>query len=213
MNWHKKYSEDRTFGERLADKVASTMGSWRFIIIQTVFIFVWIVFNLLAFVYKWDPYPFILLNLLFSTQAAFAAPIIMMSQNRQNEKDRVKAEEDYNTNTQAKLEIEMLIKTLDRLEREKLDKIIEKLYTKEVLEMERLNSEVIKEVAKRFCEINKFSGDFIPDEISFIRGAEWQSRRSFNEEDMHDYAYFCASEEEYLTPIDWFDKFKRGTNE
>jgi hypothetical protein len=106
----------------------------------------------------------------------------------------------------------MVIKTLDRLEMDKLDKIIEKLYTKEILEMERLNIEVLKEVAKRFAEINKFTGGFIADETSFIRGAEWQAKRSFNSEDMQDYADFCAAEEEYLSPTDWFDKFKRGND-
>lgn len=77
--------------------------------------------------YHWDVYPFILLNLLFSTQAAYAAPIIMMSQNRQNERDRANAEADYKTNIEAKREIEELQKKLNTLEIEKLDKIIEML--------------------------------------------------------------------------------------
>jgi uncharacterized membrane protein len=125
MNWHQKYRETRTFGERLADNVANTMGSWKFIIIQTIVVVVWMIVNIIGIIYEWDKYPFILLNLLFSTQAAYAAPIIMMSQNRQNEKERIKAEEDYNTNKEAKLEIEQLIKKLDRIELEKLDKILE----------------------------------------------------------------------------------------
>lgn len=77
--------------------------------------------------FHWDVYPFILLNLLFSTQAAYAAPIIMMSQNRQNERDRMQAQEDYQTNIDAKLEIEALSIKLKSLEVEKLDKIIEML--------------------------------------------------------------------------------------
>ena len=78
----------------------------------------------IAFFYHWDAYPFILLNLLFSTQAAYAAPIIMMSQNRQNDRDWLHAEEDYKTNVDAKKEIEALSIILKSLEVEKLDKII-----------------------------------------------------------------------------------------
>jgi uncharacterized membrane protein len=78
----------KTTGERAADTVAAAMGSWRFIIIQSVVVVAWILLNLVAIVRRFDPYPFILLNLLFSTQAAYAAPIIMMSQNRQAAKDR-----------------------------------------------------------------------------------------------------------------------------
>ena len=80
--------------------------------------------NLIAYVKHWDVYPFILLNLLFSTQAAYAAPIIMMSQNRQNERDRAQAQADYQTNIDAKLEIEALTSKLNSIEVDKLDKII-----------------------------------------------------------------------------------------
>jgi len=83
--------------------------------------------NLVGYFYHWDVYPFILLNLLFSTQAAYAAPIIMMSQNRQNERDRMHAEEDYKTNVDAKKEIEALQIILKTIEVEKLDKIIQML--------------------------------------------------------------------------------------
>ena len=83
--------------------------------------------NVLGFVNHWDVYPFILLNLLFSTQAAYAAPIIMMAQNRQNERDRVQAKADYQTNLDAKKEIETLQITLDAIEVKKLDKIIQML--------------------------------------------------------------------------------------
>ena len=80
--------------------------------------------NVIGFINHWDPYPYILLNLLFSTQAAYAAPIIMMAQNRQNERDRVQANEDFKTNIEAKKEIECLQRTLNNIELEKLDKII-----------------------------------------------------------------------------------------
>jgi uncharacterized membrane protein len=79
-----------TVGERAADSVAAAMGSWRFIIIQTLIVVVWMACNVVGFVRHWDIYPFILLNLLFSTQAAYAAPIIMMSQNRQAQRDRLR---------------------------------------------------------------------------------------------------------------------------
>ncbi|MBK7852520.1 MAG: DUF1003 domain-containing protein [Bacteroidetes bacterium] len=123
-NWHQEHVEALGFGQRLADKVANGMGSWKFIIIQTILVILWMTLNMIGFVYHWDVYPFILLNLLFSTQAAYAAPIIMMSQNRQNERDRVQAQADYQTNLDAKLEIEALQKQLNTIELEKLDKII-----------------------------------------------------------------------------------------
>ncbi len=125
--WHQKHADSLSFAQRLADKVANGMGSWRFIIIQTVLVFIWMAFNFVAFIYHWDPYPFILLNLLFSTQAAYAAPIIMMAQNRQNERDRAQAQADYETNLAAKEEIEALQKQLNNIELEKLDKILELL--------------------------------------------------------------------------------------
>ncbi len=122
--WHDTHKESSTFGQRLADSVANGMGSWRFIIIQTVIVLVWMGLNVIAFVHHWDVYPFILLNLLFSTQAAYAAPIIMMAQNRQSQRDRVQADNDYKTNLAAKKEIEQLMTRLDSIEIEKLDKIL-----------------------------------------------------------------------------------------
>jgi uncharacterized membrane protein len=79
-----------SFGQLAADRIANVMGSWTFIIVQSIFVGAWIVLNLVAFLSHWDAYPFILLNLLFSTQAAYAAPIIMMSQNRQAQKDHLR---------------------------------------------------------------------------------------------------------------------------
>lgn len=125
--WHEKYHEKLSFGDRIADIVAKGMGSWKFIIIQTVLVVLWMLLNLVGFIYHWDVYPFILLNLLFSTQAAYAAPIIMMSQNRQNLRDRLQAEEDFKTNRDAKTEIEELALLLKSIEEDKLDKIIELL--------------------------------------------------------------------------------------
>jgi uncharacterized membrane protein len=91
------------------------------------FVILWMALNIVGLIYHWDVYPFILLNLLFSTQAAYAAPIIMMSQNRQNERDRFQAMKDYQTNTEAKKEIEALQIKLNSIEIDKLDKIIQML--------------------------------------------------------------------------------------
>ena len=104
-----------TLGQIVADGVAATMGSWKFIIIQSVILCAWIILNLVAVIQHWDPYPFILLNLALSFQAAYAAPFIMMSQNRQSDIDRQKAENDYKINIKAELEIELLHQKLDEL--------------------------------------------------------------------------------------------------
>lgn len=125
--WLDKHQEELTFGQRIADKVANGMGSWTFIIWQSIFVLVWMILNVIGFLQKWDPYPFILLNLLFSTQAAYAAPIIMMAQNRQSERDRLQAQADFDTNVEAKKEIELLQLQLNKIEIEKLDKIINML--------------------------------------------------------------------------------------
>ena len=91
------------------------MGSWKFIIIQSGILFIWIVLNVTAYIQQWDPYPFILLNLALSFQAAYAAPFIMMSQNRQQDIDRKAAEHDYQVNVKAELEIELLHQKIDEL--------------------------------------------------------------------------------------------------
>lgn len=104
-----------TIGQKIADQVAATMGSWRFIIIQTTILVFWIVLNVTAYIQRWDPYPFILLNLALSFQAAYAAPFIMMSQNRQQDIDRREAENDHRINVKAELEIELLHQKLDEL--------------------------------------------------------------------------------------------------
>ena len=123
-SWHDHHKETATFGQRLADSVANGMGSWRFIIWQTVIVAIWMILNVIAIIGKWDPYPYILLNLVFSTQAAYAAPIIMMAQNRQSDRDRTQADADFKTNCEAKMEIEELQKRLADIEVDKLDKIL-----------------------------------------------------------------------------------------
>ena len=104
-----------TRGQRIADAVAATMGSWRFIIVQSTILLGWIGLNVTAWINHWDPYPFILLNLALSFQAAYAAPFIMMSQNRQQDVDRRQAAEDFHINIKAELEIELLHQKLDEL--------------------------------------------------------------------------------------------------
>ena len=109
-----------TFGQRLADGVASTIGSWRFILLQSTVIALWIAGNVWVGQGAWDPYPFILLNLLLSFQAAYTAPAIMMSQNRLSEQDRRHAESDYEVNIKAELEIELLHQKVDLLKEREL---------------------------------------------------------------------------------------------
>ncbi|EGB14816.1 protein of unknown function DUF1003 [Pseudodesulfovibrio mercurii] len=115
-NPEEEMDRTRTRGERLADLIADFGGSWKFIILFGAFIFVWILVNTLLLIFKpFDPYPFILLNLMLSLLAAIQAPIIMMSQNRQEDKDRARAENDYKVNLKAELEIRHLHEKLDHL--------------------------------------------------------------------------------------------------
>src|SRR3569623_416895 len=104
-----------TTGQRIADTVAATMGSWKFIIVQSTILFFWITLNVTAWVQHWDIYPFILLNLALSFQAAYAAPFIMMSQHRQQDIDRPAAELDFQINIKAEREIEARHQKLDEL--------------------------------------------------------------------------------------------------
>lgn len=123
-NWHAIHISELTFGQRVADLVAATMGSWTFIITQSVVLAVWIVVNVIAWISHWDPYPFILLNLALSFQAAYAAPFIMISQNRQAERDRHQADEDYRTNVEAEQRIEALQRQLAAIEMNVLNRIL-----------------------------------------------------------------------------------------
>lgn len=118
--------ERMTSGQRVADRVAGIVGSWPFIIVQTALLALWMAVNvwLLAmaharpgFLHAWDPYPFILLNLLLSFQAAYTGPVVMMSQNRQSSKDRLMAQVDYEVNQKAEEEIEVIMKHLAHQDR------------------------------------------------------------------------------------------------
>lgn len=118
--------EVRTFGQLVADNVADFGGSWKFIMLFGVFIVLWILANIYILYNKgFDPYPFILLNLILSCLAALQAPVIMMSQNRQEEKDRERARKDYMINLKSELEIRMLHEKLDHLVRHQQEELIE----------------------------------------------------------------------------------------
>lgn len=122
-------ARETSLGDRMADAIAAAVGSWRFIIIQSCLLCVWITLNLIAWVQRWDPYPFVLLNLVLSFQAAFTAPIIMMSQNRQSQIDRSKAELDYQVNLKAELDIEALHAKIDLMRQEDISRLIGLLET------------------------------------------------------------------------------------
>jgi uncharacterized membrane protein len=114
-NVAQEFEEHLTLGQRIADRVATTMGSWTFIIIQSTILLAWIILNVVAYMNHWDPYPFILLNLGLSFQAAYAAPIIMMSQNRQADKDRMQTRNDYEVDLKAEMEIMQLHEKFNEL--------------------------------------------------------------------------------------------------
>lgn len=104
-----------TLGERLADKITALVGSWHFLMIQSTILIFWLILNVIGFMQHWDPYPFILLNLILSFQAAYTAPIIMMSQNREAQIDRKKLETYYKINLKQELEIRILHEKLDHM--------------------------------------------------------------------------------------------------
>src|SRR5271156_4107668 len=114
-------AEALTRGQRIADGLASVMGSWAFIIVQSILLAIWISLNIAAWFYHWDPYPFILLNLALSFQAAYAAPIIMMSQDRQAAKDRLMAEQDYMVNSKAEEEVKSIMRHLEQQDEAMID--------------------------------------------------------------------------------------------
>lgn len=134
----KPHLQPRTYGEYLADRIAAIVGSWKFIIVQSLLLGLWLVLNIVGFVAHWDPYPFILLNLCLSFQAAFTAPILMMAQNRQAAIDRHKAQLDYDVNLRAELDIEALHEKMDLLRQEDITRLVSLL---ELLTKERLAKE------------------------------------------------------------------------
>lgn len=119
-------TEHLTFGEKIADKVAEFGGSWKFIISFAIFLIIWMTLNIFVLsTSPFDPYPFILLNLVLSCLTAMQAPIIMMSQNRQSKKDRIKSELEYQINLKAELQTRQIIKKLDLFMTEQWQKFLE----------------------------------------------------------------------------------------
>jgi len=140
-NISKQFETKLTFGERLSDRIASFGGSWRFIILFGAVLFGWIILNGIFLLNGgFDPYPFILLNLILSTLAAIQAPIIMMSQNRAESRDRLRAENDYKVNLKAELEIRHL--------HEKIDHLLRKQYNR-LFEIQQIQIELLEEIGRK----------------------------------------------------------------
>ncbi len=140
VNIEKEFATQFTFGERLSDKIATFGGSWRFIIIFGTILFIWICINSYILLSRpFDPYPFILLNLILSCLAAIQAPIIMMSQNRQESRDRKRAEEDYKINLKSELELRQLHQKVDHLLVQQWERMVE---------IQELQLELLEELRK-----------------------------------------------------------------
>jgi uncharacterized membrane protein len=113
QNVNELLEKRKTPGQAAADWFAETIGSWKFIILQSIFLAFWVFLNITAYLQHWDPYPFILMNLVLSLQAAYSAPIIMMSQNRAADRDRLEAKNDYLINQKAEEEIRVIMEHLN----------------------------------------------------------------------------------------------------
>ena len=142
-NVAEEFEDHLSLGQRVADRVAETMGSWTFIIIQSTILLAWIVLNVVAYMNHWDPYPFILLNLGLSFQAAYAGPIIMMSQNRQAEKDRLQTRNDYEVDMKAEMEIMQL--------HEKFNELRDN-YWADLVQMQQRQIEMLERIVAENCK-------------------------------------------------------------
>lgn len=149
INVNEEMDQKLTIGQKIADKVAATVGSWPFIITQSIILAAWLVLNSLVLIYHWDPYPFILLNLMLSFQAAYAAPFVMMSQNRQAEKDRLTAQNDYQTDTKGEEEIRNIMDHLDHQ-----DKVLLQI----IARMEQQHHEMLHHISQLDPELAKRLG-------------------------------------------------------
>jgi len=140
-NLNKEFEKQLGFGDRLADHVAAFGGSWKFIILFFTVMAVWIAANCVYFLWHpWDPYPFILFNLILSMLAAIQAPIIMMSQNRQESRDRLRAENDYQVNLKAEIEIRAL--------GEKIDQLLHNQWMR-LLEIQQMQTEMLEDLVDK----------------------------------------------------------------
>lgn len=140
-NVNEQFDRELTFGERLSDRLAGFGGSWTFLIIFAVVVIGWMIINTALLARRpFDPYPYILLNLVLSCLAAVQAPLILMSQNRQEDKDRLRSEYDYRVNLKAELEIRLLHTKLDQLLTHQWQRL---------LEIQQLQMELMEDVAER----------------------------------------------------------------
>lgn len=165
ININEVADDELTLGQRVADKVASTVGSWPFIITQSCILALWIILNIVGWVYRWDPYPFILLNLALSFQAAYAAPFVMMSQNRQSEKDRLTAQNDYQTDCKGEEEIRVIMEHLDHQDTIMLQ-IIQRIEAQEAKILKHL-AQLDPETAQQLIgDIQQISEDLTDGEVN-----------------------------------------------
>ena len=142
-----RYKRSRpSTGEKVADIVTATVGSWKFILIQSFLLGLWIVLNIISWIRHWDEYPFILLNLALSFQAAYATPFILMSQNRQSEVDRLKAQKDLDIDTKAEVEIESLHQKIDSLKDQEISDL-SRMLAKQNESIQRLEEMLAREIA------------------------------------------------------------------
>jgi uncharacterized membrane protein len=170
INVNVEMDQKLTVGQKVADKVAATVGSWPFIITQSIILAVWLVLNSLVLIYHWDPYPFILLNLMLSFQAAYAAPFVMMSQNRQSEKDRLTAQNDYQTDMKGEEEIRNIMDHLDHQDKVLLQ-IIARMEEQHHDMLHRI-SQLDPELAKRLgIDIVEMSAEEVKTEDKEIDGS------------------------------------------
>ena len=173
---NQQYLKDLTLGDRIADKMAEFGGSWKFLITFAVVMFVWIVGNsIAALMHPFDPFPYILLNLVLSCLASIQAPVIMMSQNRQESKDRLRADGDYKTNLKAELEIRQLHMKLDQLLTHQWQRL---------LEIQQIQTELMEQVLKatedkqRPWELSSLADEFyfVPAESPTPARSSWERR-------------------------------------
>jgi uncharacterized membrane protein len=147
-NTDQDYESVLTFGEKLSDRIAAFGGSWRFISIFACILFVWLLINSIVLLFKpFDPYPYILLNLILSCLAAIQAPVIMMSQNRQESKDRLRASHDYQINLKAELEIRNLHQKIDHLLSRQWERLVE---------IQGIQLEVLEEIRIKSSQTGSF---------------------------------------------------------
>lgn len=145
QNINEAHDNSLTLGDKIADKVALGMGSIQFIAIQSILLSLWIILNTIALINHWDPYPYILLNLALSFQAAYTGPFVLISQNRQSSKDRLMAEHDYDINTKA----------FDHLSRQEIQIILSNEKQDRALEMLQLGNNELSEQTKMLIRLLK----------------------------------------------------------